>query len=94
MTLPHLLARALKQNTGNEEARYVFALREWSLESARNQDCLIATLKTSHGFEVSFGIPFEACRSLGVSLQREVDAAIEVDKVVEGTVPTDRPELN
>lgn len=73
MTLPQLLSRAVKRHTGNEDARYVFGLDEWSLETAQSRDCLIATLKTSDGFEVSFGIPFEACRSLGYGLQRGAD---------------------
>lgn len=74
MTLPHLLARALRQQTGDDEARYVFGLREWFLESAKGQPCLIATLKTTDGFEVSFAIPFEACRSLGFYL---LDGAVQ-----------------
>lgn len=77
MTLPHLLAHALKRRTGSEEARYVFGLQEWSIEGAKDQKCLIATLKTTNGFEVCFGIPFEACRSLGWNLQRGADAALE-----------------
>jgi hypothetical protein len=76
MTLPHLLARAVRQRTGDDEARYVFALDEWSLESARGQACLIVTLKTTDGFEVSFGIPFEACLTLGFNLQRGADQAL------------------
>jgi hypothetical protein len=77
MTLPHLLARAVRRCTGNDEARYVFGLDEWSIEGAKDQDCLIATLKTTNGFEVCFGIPFEACRSFGWTLQRGADAALE-----------------
>ena len=45
MTLPQLLASALRQKTGDEDARYVFGLGEWAIESAKGQDCLIATLK-------------------------------------------------
>ena len=61
MTLPTLLTQALRQQTGVDDARYVFGLGEWSLENAKGQACLIATLKTTDGFEVSFGIPFDAC---------------------------------
>jgi hypothetical protein len=43
MTLPRLLACALKQKTGNDDARYVFELGESSLESVRGHRCLIAT---------------------------------------------------
>jgi hypothetical protein len=73
MTLPQLLACALRQRTGDADARYVFALGEWAIESAKGQACLIATLKTSDGFEVCFGIPFEACRSLGWNLLRAAE---------------------
>ena len=70
MTLPQLLALALRQKTGDQDARYVFELGEWAIESVKGQACLIATLKTPDGFEVCFGIPFEACRSLGWNLLR------------------------
>jgi hypothetical protein len=82
MTLPHLLARATKLRTGSEDARYVFGLDEWSIERADKDNCLIATLKTTDGFEVSFGIPFEACSSLGWNLQDGAQAcdANESDK--------------
>jgi hypothetical protein len=56
MTLPQLLACALRQKTGDQDARYVFGLGEWAIESAKGQGCLIATLKTPDGFEVCFGI--------------------------------------
>jgi len=74
MTLPHLLARATKLRTGNDDARYVFGLNEWYIEGA-NKNCLIATLKTTDGFEVSFGIPLEVSRSFGWNLQHAADQA-------------------
>ena len=74
MTLPHLLARATKLLTGNDEARYVFGLNDWCIEGA-NKNCLIATLKTTDGFEVSFGIPLEVSRSFGWNLQHAADQA-------------------
>jgi hypothetical protein len=77
MTIPHLLARAVKRKTGDEDARYVFSLDGWSIESTQEQDCLIATLTTSHGFEVCFAIPFEACQTLGRSLQNSASDAVE-----------------
>jgi hypothetical protein len=73
MTLPQLLASALRQRTGDPDARYVFELGEWAIESAKGQACLITTLKTPDGFEVCFGIPFEACRSLGWNLLRAAE---------------------
>jgi hypothetical protein len=70
MTIPHLLARAVKRQTGDEAARYVFNLEGWSIESTESGNCLLATLTTSHGFEVCFAIPHEACHSLGWNLQQ------------------------
>jgi hypothetical protein len=48
-----------------QDARCIFGLGECATERAKGQACLIAMLKTPDGFEVCFGIPFEACRSLG-----------------------------
>jgi hypothetical protein len=91
MTMPHLLARAVKRQTGNDDARYVFGLEGWSIESAKEQDCLIATLMTSHGFEVCFAIPFEACSSLGRNLLHSADGAAEASKIdEEGTARSGR----
>jgi hypothetical protein len=94
MTLPHLLARALVRCTGNDEARYVFDLEEWSVERAKDQNCLIATLKTRNGFEVCFGVPFEACQSLGSTLQHGADEAVEVSVVSEEAIAPSRNRLN
>ena len=94
MTLPGLLSRALRQHTGDDDARYVFGLREWSLESARDQACLIATLKTADGFEVSFGIPLEACRSLGWSLQHGADQVVAAGDASEAIVAAGGVKLN
>jgi hypothetical protein len=77
MTLPRLLARALKKRTGGEQSRYVFRVDEWSLERAQDHNCLVATLKTVDGFEVSLGIPFDMCRALGTSLHDEGEEAIQ-----------------
>ena len=74
MTLPHLLARAAKLHTGKDDARYVFGLNEWCIEGV-NENSVIATLKTTDGFEVSFGIPLEVCRSFGWNLQHCADRA-------------------
>jgi hypothetical protein len=94
MTLPHLLARAVKRQTGNVEAQYVFGLEGWSIEGAKEQDCLIATLMTSHGFEVCFAIPFEACRALGWNLQHDADEAVVAGAVDEEAIGPSRGKLN
>ena len=94
MTLPHVLAYALKRRTGQQDARYVFGLGEWCIEDTRDQDSLIVTLKTTDGFEVSFGIPFEAGRALGFSLQHEAKAAIAANERDDEPAAPGRMSLN
>jgi hypothetical protein len=77
MTLPHLLARALKRQTDDEDARYVFNLEGWRIEGAKSQPCLIATLIAISGFEVCFAIPFEACHALSWNLRHSANEAID-----------------
>lgn len=94
MTLPRLLVRALRQQTGDDEARYVFGLREWAVESTEDQSCLITTLKTTDGFEVSFGIPVEASRSLGWTLQQGAEEADLIGGESRAVAPRSRANLN
>jgi hypothetical protein len=94
MTLPHLLARSVRRRTGNEHARYVFRLAEWLIEDTNAQECLIVTLKTTDGFEVSFGVPFEACRALGWSLQNEANKAIDASEPDEMAIGRTLADLN
>lgn len=74
MTLPLLLSRALRQRTGNDLARFVFRLGQWSLERSDGA-CAILTLCTEDGFEVSFGLPPATCRTMGDTLTRKGDRA-------------------
>jgi hypothetical protein len=67
----------VKCKTGSEAARYAFNLEGWSIEGTAEKNCLIATLTTAHGFEVSFAIPYEACHSLGWNLQQGAEDAID-----------------
>jgi hypothetical protein len=94
MTLPRLLSRAVRQQTGNDEARYVFHLGEWVVEGAKEHNCLIATLKTPNGFEVCFAMPLEACRSFGWTLQHEASEAIEARKIAEQAAGASRTKFN
>jgi hypothetical protein len=73
MTLPRLLTQAVKAQTGQDNARYVFALGRWLLEGVEDHQSLILTLATVDGFEVSFRIPHATCRALGWSLQHDSD---------------------
>ena len=73
MTLPHLLSQALKVQTGDSEARYVFPLGEWSVARASDQEGVVLTLSTEDGFAASFSAPVAACRGLGQALAAEAD---------------------
>jgi len=71
MTLPHLLTHATKARMGSDKARYVFPLGTWSIETPEDPRCLILTLRTTDGFEVSFSVPVDAAGTLGWTLTRE-----------------------
>jgi hypothetical protein len=68
MTLPRLLSAALKMQTRDSQARYVFSLGNWSLELAKDQNCRILALRTPDGFEVAFAISFETSAAMGSAL--------------------------
>jgi hypothetical protein len=87
MTLPHLLARALRQQIGRESARYVFRIGDWSVESAEeDQNCHILTVATVDGFDVSFGISLEMCSHLGASLRHESEKVLDATRSPGGRV--------
>src|SRR5215510_886657 len=75
MTLPGLLTEAVRKITGEQRSRYVFPLGAWQVDPAADGGCAIATFSTVDGFDVSFGVPLEACRSLGWALKKEADTA-------------------
>ena len=77
MTLPLLLSMAVRGQTGSPESRYVFPLGRWSIESGKDNR-LILTLETDDGFQVSFGVPFNACQAIGWSLEHEGKRASEL----------------
>jgi hypothetical protein len=74
MTLPQLLTFALKAQTGDDTARYVFTLARWRLEAAADSR-LIITFGTPDGFEVSFCMTLQGCRELAQALTADSDWA-------------------
>jgi hypothetical protein len=80
MTLPGLLTLALRSLTGEDSARYVFALNAWVIEQSNDRNGLVLTLGTPDGFKISFNIPVDACRSLGGTLTRECGPSAESDE--------------
>jgi hypothetical protein len=94
MTLPQLLTQAVRAQTGQDNARYVFPLGEWALEGIEGDHSVILTLKTEDGFEVSFRMPPSACKALGWVLQREADAAAQTDRSGNAPAGSGKPELH
>ena len=77
MTLPSLLTSAVRQQTGDQGARYVFDLGGWTLEATKDGNCLIATLTTTDGFAACFGVPLDACQTLGWNLMHRAEEVAE-----------------
>jgi hypothetical protein len=82
MTLPEMLSKALKRCTQSQTSRYVFSLGRWSIESS-DENSLIVTMATLDGFQVSFAVPFDACRAIGLALAHESRPATEPDSASE-----------
>jgi hypothetical protein len=80
MTLPQLLTRAVKAQTGDHNARYVFPLGQWSLEKIEDRRSFVLTLKTADGFQVSFRISLGTCQAFGWTLHQEAAEAVEMVK--------------
>jgi hypothetical protein len=72
MTLPQLLTFALKVRTGDDTARYVFALAQWRLEAATDARFII-TFTTPDGFEASFCLGLEECWQLARALKADAE---------------------
>jgi hypothetical protein len=68
MTLPRLLSSAVKLQTGDPHARYVFSVGKWTLESSEGSSQRILTMQTPDGFAVSFAVPFSMCDEMGETL--------------------------
>jgi hypothetical protein len=77
MTIPRLLSAALKMQTHDAQARYVFSVGNWSLELAKDQNLRILALRTPDGFEVAFAISFETSAAMGSALTCGSEAASE-----------------
>ncbi len=84
MTLPQMLSKALERRTHSQSSRYVFSLDRWLIESC-DEKSLIATLCTDDGFQVSFAIPFDACRAIGQTLRQEGQCGMEQESLDRST---------
>lgn len=76
MTIPQLLSMGLKMQTGDAQARYVFSVGAWSLESAKGNRRILS-VKTPDGFEVAFAMSVETSMAMGSTLERDTEAALQ-----------------
>jgi hypothetical protein len=77
MTIPRVLSAALKIQTRDAQARYVFSVGNWSLELAKDQNCRILSLRTPDGFEVAFAISSETSAAIGSALTGGSEAGLQ-----------------
>jgi hypothetical protein len=94
MTLPGLLTQAVKAQTGQTNARYVFPLGRWQLEGAEDRQSFILTLTTADGFEVSLRVPQDTSRALGWALQHEEYDDEETTRSDDPDARLGKPQIN
>ncbi|MCC6946831.1 MAG: hypothetical protein IT539_03605 [Bradyrhizobiaceae bacterium] len=68
MTLPRLMQLVLQARFRDENMRVVFLASHWKLQRSGTSHHFILTLKTTHGFEASFGFSERDLRSLAGEL--------------------------
>jgi len=72
MTLPSMVAQALRAQHRDTSLRMVFPLGQWAVESAAADERVILTLSTPDGFTVSFCVtPAELARIGGAATNRD-----------------------
>jgi len=68
MTLPEMIAKALRTRYGDQTLRYAYPLASWAIEQATDTTQRIITLQTEDGFKVRFSIPKAEQSLLGEAL--------------------------
>lgn len=68
MTLPRVMQRVLQMRFGDESMRVVFPTCDWKLQRSGTNHHFILTLKTTDGFEASFGFSEGELQSLAGAL--------------------------
>jgi len=89
-----LRTRALQARTRSSTARYVFPLDRWQAEQSNDFDGLLVTLATAGGFQVTFGIPAEARKGLGLTIAQSCGRPPDSEGVGDETEPAAAPVLN
>lgn len=68
MTLPELIATALRNRHGNQEMRFAYPLTSWRVEQSTDLNTGMMTLYACDGFSVCFSMGQELQSKLGETL--------------------------
>jgi hypothetical protein len=71
MTLPDLIAKALRTRYGDQTLRYAYPLTSWAVEQSTDPKTGMVTLGTEDGFSVCFSMGREIQTELGQALASE-----------------------
>jgi hypothetical protein len=68
MTLPELIATALRNRHGNQKMRFAYPLTSWRVEQSSDLNTGMITLCAPDGFSVCFSMPRELQNKLGEAI--------------------------
>ncbi|WP_051386932.1 hypothetical protein [Bradyrhizobium sp. ARR65] len=71
MTLPDLIATALRNHHGNAKMRFAYPLTSWRVEQSKDFNTSMMTLNAPDGFSVCFSMRGELRRRLGETFAAE-----------------------
>jgi hypothetical protein len=71
MTLPELIAKALRKRFGDQTLRYAYPLTSWTVEQSTDPKTGMMTLGTEDGFSVCFSMGRDIQTQLGQALAAE-----------------------
>jgi hypothetical protein len=80
MTLPELVATALRNRHGNQKVRFAYPLTSWRVEQSSDLDTGMMTLYAPDGFNV--------CFSMGRDLQNKLGETLVTDEFSSLAAPT------
>jgi hypothetical protein len=73
MTLPELVATALRNHHGNQKMRFAYPLTSWRVEQSSDSNTGMVTLYAPDGFSV--------CFSMGRELQSKLGETLAADQI-------------
>jgi hypothetical protein len=76
MTLPDLIAKALRNHHGNQKMRFAYPLTSWRVEQSSDLSMGMMTLYASDGFNVCFSMGRDLQTKLGETLAADQFASL------------------